>query len=204
VSEQRVRRGQVCDGGRHEVKKSRDIGLNPLLNLDYLSSFKVLRNRLAQRFVKDLRLGPVLEDFRVYAWNAAFRADVMNHAADLSMRYSGMCPGPDLAALGAVRDAAAATAQLEQVGVQKCLHAVWQSAALSFTGILNGIQSLSPEGVKMWKRVNGQGLVGHLSFRPPEQILDQGPCNPVQRPYNNPVSAFFNAFVTSDLLLHMR
>jgi hypothetical protein len=29
VSEQRVRGGQVCDGGRHEVKKSRDIGLDP-------------------------------------------------------------------------------------------------------------------------------------------------------------------------------
>jgi hypothetical protein len=39
VSEQRLRRGQVCDGGRHEVKKSRDIGLNPLLNLDYLTRF---------------------------------------------------------------------------------------------------------------------------------------------------------------------
>jgi hypothetical protein len=36
VSEQRVSRGEVCDGGLHEVKKSRDFGLNPLLNPDYL------------------------------------------------------------------------------------------------------------------------------------------------------------------------
>jgi hypothetical protein len=38
VSEQNVSRGQVCNGGLHEVKKSRDFGLNPLLNPSYLMS----------------------------------------------------------------------------------------------------------------------------------------------------------------------
>jgi hypothetical protein len=52
VSEQRVRGGQVCDGGRHEVKKSRDIGLDPLLNLDYLriSNFGTLEHMYSRQY----------------------------------------------------------------------------------------------------------------------------------------------------------
>jgi hypothetical protein len=38
VCERRVSRGQVCDRGLHEVKKSRDFGLDPLLHAGYLTS----------------------------------------------------------------------------------------------------------------------------------------------------------------------
>jgi hypothetical protein len=43
MSEQRVSGGQICNGGLHEVKKSCDIGLDPLLDPSYLTNIESTR-----------------------------------------------------------------------------------------------------------------------------------------------------------------